>query len=58
MHRVVKQIPAGQVAAVWGKQGRDQASFNLPTGIAVSPGGDVVVADGQNHRILKFAPVR
>ena len=49
---------SGQVLAVWGKLGNDNASLNLPTGIAVGPTGDVWVADSLNNRVLKFAPVR
>jgi multidrug efflux pump subunit AcrA (membrane-fusion protein) len=34
-----EQVASGQVLAVWGALGRDNASMNLPTGIAVAPTG-------------------
>ena len=57
-HRAVKLSAAGQVLAVWGKQGKDNQSFQLPTGIATAPDGSVYVVDSQNERVLKFPPIK
>jgi len=43
--------------AVFGQIGVGASSFNLPTGIAVDAEGYVYVADADNHRIMKFAPL-
>jgi tripartite motif-containing protein 71 len=39
---------------VWGKYGTDEASFDLPTGIALDAEGHVYVSDSNNHRVMKF----
>lgn len=40
----------------WGSLGAGDGEFNQPGGIAVGKGGDIYVADADNHRIQKFAP--
>ena len=39
---------------VWGTQGTGSGAFQNPYGLAVAPGGDVFVADRDNHRIQRF----
>jgi DNA-binding beta-propeller fold protein YncE len=55
--RVLVFDSEGELLAVWGKYGTDDASFDLPTGIALDEEGNVYVSDSNNHRILKFAPL-
>ena len=60
-HQVLKLNQQGEVvmrlgeAGVWGD---DEAHFNGPSGVVVSPGGDIWVSDGHrggNNRIVKFS---
>jgi DNA-binding beta-propeller fold protein YncE len=44
----------GKFLAQWGKVGKGEGEFSLPTGIAVGPQGDVYVNDFSNKRIQKF----
>lgn len=52
----------GQLLNTWGEFGSSdgtnsaQGQFNEPWGIAISPDGDVFIADTWNHRIQKFSP--
>ena len=41
-------------ALSWGGQGSADGQFTGPSGIAVSDGGDIYVADAGNHRIQRF----
>ncbi len=58
LHVVEKYSPAGEklaVLGVRGEAGNDQEHFNQPTDMAISPKGDVFVADGYgNRRIVHF----
>jgi DNA-binding beta-propeller fold protein YncE len=45
------------VLAVWGKYGSDDASLNLPLGVAQDAAGNVYVADSENGRIVVYPPV-
>jgi len=47
----------GQPVAVFGQIGSDPGSFNLPMGVAVDAEGYLYVADADNHRVMKFAPL-
>ncbi len=44
----------GEVLATWGQYGQDLASFQLPVGIDVDAQGQLLVADSDNNRIMKF----
>ncbi len=46
------QSPA--LLTAWGTVGTGPGQFNLPSGIAVSPSGDVYVADYGNGRVQRF----
>ncbi|MGA9139548.1 MAG: hypothetical protein WBZ29_04955 [Methanocella sp.] len=46
--------PTYQWVAGWGKQGNGTGQFADLRGLAVSPSGDVFVADAGNYRIQKF----
>ncbi len=48
---------AGDYVGRFGRYGTDLSSFNLPTGISIDDAGNVYVADTNNGRILKFAPL-
>ncbi|NLG26333.1 MAG: hypothetical protein GX557_00350, partial [Chloroflexi bacterium] len=52
--RVLKFDAQGKLQRVWGQFGYDQASMNLPTGIAVGVDGGLWVADSENNRMLRF----
>lgn len=61
-YRVLVFDATGNFLTMWGDYGFDQTTFNLPLGIAVSPSGDVYVADAGseedgNQRIMKFPPL-
>jgi sugar lactone lactonase YvrE len=44
----------GEVLATWGQYGQDLASFMLPNGLEIDEEGDLLVADADANRILKF----
>ncbi len=56
IHVVEQYTPDGQLLrtlGVKGKAGRDKAHFNMPTDMAIAPGGDIFVSDGYgNARIV------
>jgi DNA-binding beta-propeller fold protein YncE len=54
--RIFKLSSAGHVLSVWGSTGTGPGQFRQPWGIAVGPGGNILVADGQNHRVEIFSP--
>ncbi len=56
-YRILAWNSDGEFKATWGLYGNDQESFSLPTGVAVGPEGQVVVADGDAHRIMIFPPL-
>jgi uncharacterized protein (TIGR03663 family) len=53
-HRVTLLDPAGQPVESKGTMGTDPSSFNLPIGIALSPQGELIVADTRNSRVVKY----
>ncbi len=57
-HRVFRLNDKGEVQAVWGGFGTDNASLNLPLGVAMDGLGNVYVADSGNRRVVVYAPVR
>ena len=56
-YRVLAFNADGTFRATFGQFGDDAMSFMLPTGIAVGSDGNVVVADGDGHRIMIFPPL-
>lgn len=44
----------GQVLVTWGQYGQDLASFQLPVGVEVDANGNLLVADSDSNRIMKF----
>ncbi|RME46954.1 MAG: hypothetical protein D6791_07020 [Chloroflexi bacterium] len=55
-YRVIEFDHEGKLLAVWGDFGSGAGQFNLPTGIAVGPAGEIYVGDSDNHRVLRFPP--
>jgi hypothetical protein len=55
-HRIVKLDAAGQEIGGWGAWGAEDGQFFRPVDCAVSPNGDVLVADALNHRVQIFGP--
>ncbi|MHB0868342.1 MAG: flippase activity-associated protein Agl23 [Chloroflexota bacterium] len=53
-HRFLVLDPSGRQVGARGTQGTDPAAFNVPVGIAISPLGEVFVADGRNARVVKY----
>jgi len=53
-HRFVVISSSGQEEGSKGTLGSDPSSFNIPTGIAVSPLGEVFIGDGRNARVVKY----
>ena len=52
--RVVVYDSSGRKIREWGRAGTGPGELNLPHGIAVSPEGDVYVADRENGRVQWF----
>jgi DNA-binding beta-propeller fold protein YncE len=52
----LSSLPEGGTAMFKGGRGTGKGEFNSPTGIAVDPNGNVLVADTDNGRIEKFSP--
>lgn len=62
-HRIRQITPDGMITTIagqiFGGFGGDgelpaQARFNIPSGLTVAPGGELLVADRDNHRIRQF----
>jgi len=45
----------GQVLVTWGQYGQDLAALSLPVGLKVDADGNLLVADADNNRIMKFS---
>ena len=59
-HQVFKMSPTGKVLMTLGKEGmagNGPDTFDMPTGIAIAPNGDIFVTDGhgKNDRVVKFS---
>ena len=58
LHVVQKFTPDGQLLmalGVRGEKGEDEAHFNMPTDMAITPAGDIFVTDGYgNRRVVHF----
>jgi DNA-binding beta-propeller fold protein YncE len=59
--RINKYGPDGKFLASWGKKGANPPNakpgeFDEPSGIALDPAGNVLVADSWNGRLQKFSP--
>ena len=52
----LSSLPEGVTAMFKGGRGAGKGEFDSPTGIAVDPNGNVLVADTGNGRIEKFSP--
>ena len=52
----LSSLPEGVTSMFDGGKGNDRGRFDGPTGIAVDPSGNVLVADTNNGRIEKFSP--
>ncbi len=57
-HRVGVLASDGAPQGTRGTQGSQPTEFNLPIGIAVSPPGEVFVADAANARVVKYSSWR
>ena len=59
LHQVFKFTASGELLLTLGtarESGNDSSHFNLPTDVAVLPGGDFYISDGYaNTRVLKFS---
>jgi NHL repeat len=53
--RIVVYAPDGSKLHEWGRPGTGPGEFNLPHAIALSPEGDVYVADRENGRVQWFS---
>jgi|GEM_PF-2507950 len=49
--RILVFDPAGIRLAAWGRPGRGPGAFDTPLGLAVTPDGDLVIADHGNQRL-------
>jgi hypothetical protein len=56
-YRIQKFTPGGLFLNKWGSFGSDSGQFDGPTGLALSPNGNIYVADTINQRIQVFTPV-
>jgi DNA-binding beta-propeller fold protein YncE len=54
LYRVLEFTGKGEIVRYWGDIGNDQASFSLPTGIAVDSQNGVWVVDSGNNRLMHF----
>lgn len=52
--RVQKFTSSGAYLAQWGTFGTGNGQFRMPGGVGVDAGGNVYVADTDNHRVQKF----
>jgi len=53
-HQLSALNPAGLLEGSKGSMGAEATSFNLPVGIAVSPQGELFVADSRNARVVRY----
>ena len=55
-HQVQVYDAEGRLVGAWGGAGSGPGQFAKPIGIAVGPGGEVLVTDPLNHRVQRFLP--
>lgn len=53
--RVQKFTDAGVYVSQWGQSGAGDGELSFPTGVAIDPDGDILIADQANHRIQRFS---
>lgn len=53
-YRILQYSVLGEAIRSWGDFGVSNSQFGLPVGVAISPNGDVWVADTSNSRIMRF----
>lgn len=54
-YRVIQFNPNGEFVQLWGQYGADNATFGLPSGIAIDQEGNVWVTDAANNRLMRFS---
>lgn len=55
-HHVDVFTKEGAYVSSWGAPGREPGQFSYPYGIAVLPGGDLLIVEYGNHRVQRFRP--
>src|SRR5438067_5259558 len=53
-NRVDEYTTSGSFVRSWGTTGTGDGQFNVPSGVAFAPNGDVYVADNSNDRVQEF----
>lgn len=53
-YRVIAYDSNGQILVTWGQYGQDLASMALPVGLDFDSEGNLLLADSDNNRIMKF----
>jgi len=56
LSRIIVFTSTGEVVALWGMEGQDQASMFFPTGLAADQEGGIWVSDTKNDRVQYFLP--
>ncbi len=56
-YRILVFDDQGKFIAYFGQYGNQNSELTLPTGIAVDPQGQIIVADPDSHRVLTFPPL-
>ncbi|HEY53236.1 MAG TPA: hypothetical protein G4N94_07235, partial [Caldilineae bacterium] len=56
--RVLVWTATGEPLAVIGQYGSGPSEFAFVNGISTAPDGSIWVADADNHRLMRFEPVR
>ena len=56
LNKVLIMEQNGKIVGNFGGEGGEPGKFNRPTGVALSPEGQLFVVDSWNHRIQIFDP--